>query len=161
MAGLTVEVVDLDKVFGALDALGPAVMDAAQEAAIEEANYELTLTKAEVPVDTGALYETGRVELVDNDAGEVTAAIAYGDETVDYALAVHEDLEAVHPHGKAKYVEDPVRAELNSGRAAMRMGETISRLLNLGASNLYGRFKARRGFFTRGAGGKFTGSSGG
>jgi hypothetical protein len=28
---------------------------------------------------------------------------------MDYAVIVHEDLEAIHPVGKAKFLEDPIR----------------------------------------------------
>lgn len=132
MAELNVEVVNLDQVFEALDrVLGPGVLAAAQKAAHAEADFIFPQTQEQVPVATGRLRDTGRVEEVDNAVGEVTVAIAYGDEEVDYALAVHEDLEARHPHGKAKYVEDPVRAELGSGRSAERMGRIILNGLGL------------------------------
>lgn len=134
MAGLTVDVVGLEKAVMALVQLGPTVMQAAAEAALEEADYELGLTLVEVPFETGALFNTGRVEEVDDEAGQLTAAIAYGDETVDYALAVHEDLEVHHdPPTKAKFVEDPVRAEMESGRALARMRAIMEPALEGGA----------------------------
>jgi len=34
---------------------------------------------------------------------------ATGERASEYMVAVHEDLEAKHPNGKAKYLEDPVR----------------------------------------------------
>lgn len=131
MAELSVEVVGLEAVFKALDSLGPEVMEAASVAAAEEADFIFPITQGQVPVNTGALRDTGRVEEPENETGELTVAIAYGDETVDYALAVHEDLEAIHPHGKAKYVEDPVRGELSYGRSAERMAKTIRARLGL------------------------------
>lgn len=132
MTGLTVEVVNLDEVFAALErAIGPRIYDAASFAASEEADLELGMTQELVPVASGALKATGRVEPGDFNANEVTVNIAYGDEVVNYAYSVHEDLEAVHPHGQAKYVESVVRGELANGNAARRMGATILNKLGL------------------------------
>lgn len=37
-----------------------------------------------------------------------------GEPSSRYAVVVHEDLEAVHPNGKAKFLEDPVREFMTS-----------------------------------------------
>lgn len=66
----------------------------------------------EVPVDTSALKQSGRLLPeaggVITNGREVEVQIVYGSTATDYALYVHEDLTANHPHGKAKYVEDPI-----------------------------------------------------
>jgi CRISPR/Cas system-associated exonuclease Cas4 (RecB family) len=55
--------------------------------------------------------------------------------TQSYSLVVHENLEAFHPVGKAKYLSDPAR--LNQARyaeiveKAMRQGKTMSQSLLL------------------------------
>lgn len=131
MAGLTVEVVNLDKVINSLSALGGQIIAVAGDAAHQEADRVFPITQEQVPVNTHALQNTGRVEEVENEGDEITVSIAYGDADVDYALVVHEDLEAKHPHGKAKYVEDPVREELESGRSAAYMGAEIKARLGL------------------------------
>lgn len=71
----------------------------------------------ECPKDTGALVSTA---FVDMDRGTFKNAATFGyngkatvnpksGETVsEYMIAVHEDLTAVHPNGKAKFLEDPV-----------------------------------------------------
>jgi hypothetical protein len=137
MGTVGIEVVGYENVMSALAALGQQTLTAAGEAIQAESEYELTLTQAEVPVLTGALQGSGRVEPAD-DATTVANIIAYGGPAgsgpnqavdVDYALIVHENLEAHHPHGKAKYVEDVVRAEADSGRALARMSADIARMV--------------------------------
>lgn len=56
-----------------------------------------------VPVDFGSLKESGEVRLERNDDGVIVKLIY--DEP--YALVVHEDLEARHRAGQAKYLEVP------------------------------------------------------
>lgn len=133
--GLTIEVANLEKIIGAFGALGPKIAEAAEEAVKYEAQVEFVKTQHRVPWYTGELYRSGRVEdEVGTDSDEVTIGIAYGGpagsgrntEDVDYALIVHEDLTAVHLFGRtSKYVENVVREELESGRAAQRMGNII------------------------------------
>lgn len=154
MTGLTVEVINLQKTAEALASLGPKAMAAAAEAALNEADRELGLSLQIVPFRTGALYGTGRVETPTNEAGEITAAIAYGDETVDYALAVHEDLEAHYsPPGEAKYLERPVREETSSGRAVERMREDIWNIID-GLVKQGPRLMSRRAIKLMNSGGK-------
>ena len=61
-----------------------------------------------VPTDTGALKESGKIEQYVPEAGSKPAvAITYGNDLVDYALIVHEDLQAHHNVGQAKFLEVP------------------------------------------------------
>lgn len=57
-----------------------------------------------VPIDSGALRDSGGV-YQDPKTGE--ASVYY---TADYALIVHENLEAVHPIGEAKFLEKALYA---------------------------------------------------
>lgn len=132
--GLSVEVVNLEKVMNAFGALGPRIIEAAEEAAKKEAQVIFPKTQRRVPWYKGQLHASGRVEGLDVGSDEVTVGIAYGGpagagrntEDVDYALIVHEDLAAHHYFNRtAKYVEAPVREELESGRSAARMGAII------------------------------------
>lgn len=132
--GLTVEVANLDRILMAFGTLADKIADAAQVAALEEAKVVFVKTQHRVPWFRGELYRSGRVEETENEEGERTAAIAYGGPAgagrnttdVDYALIVHERLDTVHLFGRsAKYVEGPVREELESGRSAARMGASI------------------------------------
>jgi hypothetical protein len=59
-----------------------------------------------VPVDTGKLKASGRVEVDEENA---TATISYGKGLPDYrAVAEHEKTEYKHEHGQAKYLEGPL-----------------------------------------------------
>lgn len=67
-----------------------------------------------VPVDTGALRNTGHVEEPKVDEKEVVVTLGFGGGNVSYALAVHENMEAQHPVGQAKYLEIPLMSRANS-----------------------------------------------
>ena len=60
-----------------------------------------------VPVDTGALKRSGRVE----DAPKGAAVLVYGGGKIDYAGYVHYRLNVNHPVGQAQYVGQPLRTE--------------------------------------------------
>lgn len=63
---------------------------------------------AETPLDTGALRASERV-VGDGTSVDMTIAI---EATAPYAIYVHEDLTKYHPIGKAKFIEDPLYANL-------------------------------------------------
>lgn len=95
-------------------AMAEAIHDELQE-------VELPETQRRVPVRSGDLLSTGRVTEPEIHGKQVSAAIAYGGQSdsgadVDYAVYVHEDLEADHPHGgQAKFVS----SVLNEARPYM------------------------------------------
>ena len=70
-------------------------------AAAEEAKIETREMRARTPVDTGALVETVRDE-IDEDAMAIKWMA--GGDGVDYAVEVHENLEAFHPRGQARFI---------------------------------------------------------
>lgn len=83
--------------------------------AYQEANTEMTESKRLCPVDItenaphpGQLRASGRVLDPRWEGNTVVVDMAYGGGPVDYALYVHEDLEAHHPVGQAKYLEQPL-----------------------------------------------------
>ena len=64
------------------------------------------LSQKIVPVDTGLLRNSA-ASRVEGSGMKVKAVVSYG---TDYAVYVHEDLEARHKPGKtAKYLEKPMR----------------------------------------------------
>jgi len=73
---------------------------------------KMVYTRAQkyVPVDTGALRESGRVE-TNNKAGLAAESyVSYGGEAAPYALWVHENLEATHaPPTCARWLAKAVR----------------------------------------------------
>ena len=73
----------------------------------------------QVPYDTGALASSAYYEITRAPDYGFKAILGYGRygevnpktgvPVMDYAVVVHEDLEAIHPVGKAKFLEDPIR----------------------------------------------------
>jgi hypothetical protein len=88
--------------------------------AVESACEEIKeMSLSEVPRDTNTLASSFFYE-VRGIAGFYAATIGYGgngdpvnpktgQHASEYMVAVHEDLEAQHPVGKAKFLEDPLR----------------------------------------------------
>lgn len=67
----------------------------------------LRASQAIVPVKTGNLRSSGRVQSSGSGFDTITEVGYYG---VSYAVKVHEDLEAYHAPGKqAKFLEQPAR----------------------------------------------------
>jgi len=77
----------------------------AANALFEEAQIEMTEAKQRTPVDTGALRASGRVHPPKIVGHDISVALTFGGPAVDYAIVVHEDLDAVHPVGQAKFLE--------------------------------------------------------
>lgn len=76
-----------------------------------------------VPVETGALKESGRIEVTGTGFG-AKATVAYGGPTAPHAFVVHEDLEAYHaPPTCAKYIAKAVT--MTRGAAVARVGRQI------------------------------------
>jgi hypothetical protein len=74
----------------------------AQQALRIEAEIEMGEAKERTPVRTGALRASGRVESL---LGQIGIRWAFGGAAIDYAIPVHENLEAFHRVGQAKYLE--------------------------------------------------------
>ena len=73
-------------------------------AVYQEASIEMTESKQRVPVDTGTLRASGRVSEPEVTADRVKVLLSFGGAAEEYALIVHEDLEAFHVVGQAKYL---------------------------------------------------------
>ena len=74
-----------------------------------EAEIVMTESKRRTPVKDGHLRRSGHVAPPKQTADGVAIDLTYGDEAVDYAIHVHEDLEALHKVGEAKFLEGPLR----------------------------------------------------
>lgn len=86
-----------------------------------------------VPVCTGRLRSSAYVE-VQEESGRLVLHLGYG---TDYALIVHERLDVRHPHGQAKYLQQPLEAAL-AGFGAF-MAARVPELLKSGATAPVGR----------------------
>jgi hypothetical protein len=80
------------------------------------------------PVDTGALRASHETLEPFFDGGEVRVAIAVGGPAAPYALVVHEDLDAHHNVGEAKFLEKSVleAAQNLSERLGARIARNIA-----------------------------------
>jgi hypothetical protein len=87
-----------------LDRLVRAMPEMGKQVLREEAELTITDAKRQTPVDTGALRSSGFADSVNDDG--MAAVMQFGNSSVDYALVVHEDLDARHPSGNAKYLEN-------------------------------------------------------
>lgn len=87
----------------------------------QEASGILAASMPLVPVDTGALRASGYVSEPLREGNRITVTVGYGgvaskinpktgESTAGYALYVHENLEAFHKVGTAKYLELPFNA---------------------------------------------------
>lgn len=84
---------------------------ALKEALYAEANTVLNESKKIVPVDLGNLKRSGEVERAVTSGTSVEVSITYGGAASEYALIVHEDMNARHKNGQsAKYLEKPFMA---------------------------------------------------
>lgn len=86
----------------------------------QQAEAVLTRSKAEfVPVDTGALRNSGHVVPPDMAQPVISVTIGFGGPAAPYAAIVHEDLTKRHPVGGAKYLSRPLREAIPRIRAAI------------------------------------------
>lgn len=121
----------LDKLAKLLSVGGQAATRATGRALRSEANAAFNESQRQVPVATGALRASGEVDgpnYLGNSELEVT--IGYGGAAGPYALIVHENLEAHHPVGKAKYLEDPVNEQIDG--MAERIASRVDKALQEG-----------------------------
>ena len=110
MADVTVKVdikhliQDLERIKGRFNPIIEEVMNETMERVYAE-------SQVLVPVNTGALKGSGRIVRTGRwrSDGTPEIAVVYGNEIVNYAVKVHEDLDAYHESPtQAKYLEIPL-----------------------------------------------------
>lgn len=105
---LEINVTGLQALQGELLTIAEEMGRSAAEALFVEANIEMTEAKQRTPVATGALRASGVVLPVEHEGDEFSCVLQFGGPAVDYAIFVHEDLEAYHKVGQAKFLESVV-----------------------------------------------------
>lgn len=75
------------------------------QALFEEAEIEMTEARERTPVETGDLRRSGFVQPPEIDRDAVSVTLGFGGPAAPYAVYVHENLEAFHPVGQAKFLE--------------------------------------------------------
>jgi hypothetical protein len=105
-----------DKALAALRAGEKAGLQAGAEVVFEA-------SQREVPIETGRLKASGKIRVKGN-----RATISYGEGLPDQrAGIVHEKLELDHPHGSAKFLENPTVA--SAGKVFKAIADGIRRKL--------------------------------
>lgn len=126
--GLKFALVDTDGIRRKIASLQRELPNEVGRAIRVEAEIEATECKRRTPVDTGALRSTIHVEGPTTEVGgSISCTIVAGGPAADYAIHVHENLEAYHPVGQAKFIEEPLResAPFLLGRIAKRLRDAI------------------------------------
>jgi hypothetical protein len=93
------------------------------------AQIEMREMKKRVPVDTGTLRDSGTVDEPKWSGNNLSVDLGFGGAAEDYAIVVHEDLEAFHPVGQAKYVESVLNE--SAPYLASRLAADIKRDLGM------------------------------
>lgn len=118
---LIVERIDTSRIENLLRAdLGRKLPHLLAGALYREAEAMMAESKREVPVDTGALRDSGHVRQPEEIGSEIVVELGYGGPGIPYALVQHEK-PFRHTVGKWKYLSDPVRrraADLDQRLAA-------------------------------------------
>ena len=105
---MSVDLSGLKEVLANLGMYGKTAIKKTAGALYREAEQIMTTSKQNfVPVDWGTLKGSGHVETPKLSGSTITVTLGYGGAAAEYALRVHEDLEARHKVGEAKYLERP------------------------------------------------------
>ncbi len=93
----------------------------------KEVEQIMEVSEEQVPVDSGALLSTAFIE-TQSSMFTGTATFGYsgnainsktGESVADYMVAVHERLDLQHPHGKAKFLEDPINEYMDQAESSI------------------------------------------
>ena len=115
---VTLEVTGFREMARALDALAAQIPGEVGNAVRAEAEIEMTEAKQRTPLLTGALQASGHVTGPEQDGRDQVIRMGFGGPAgsgnhggesnnvdVGYAVWVHENMEALHPRGQAKFLE--------------------------------------------------------
>lgn len=105
---------NLNKALAKLDKFKGKIEQIVKSELFKEGEGVMAMSKeAFVPVDQGPLRASGHVDDPVVLGDEVSVTLGYGNSAVEYAVIVHEDLNAFHPGGgQAKYLEKPLKMAL-------------------------------------------------
>jgi len=104
---ITARFTNLGAVLQSLGTLHKEIQGAHAAELYQSAEIVMTAAKELTPVDTGALRASGHVQEPKIEGGTVSVELGFGGPSVDYAEIVHEDLNANHAVGQAKFLEQP------------------------------------------------------
>jgi hypothetical protein len=107
--------------------LGAAAIKEGGRALYQEALVEQKESMRRTPVDTGALRGSHETSKPEQDGQDVSVRITVGGPAAPYAVPVHENLDAFHKVGQAKFLESTILESRSS------MAERIAKRIDLNA----------------------------
>lgn len=121
MAGdIGVTITGLDQLTARLNQLAQQLPEAVGRELYRDMAGVMAESQQIVPVDTGALRDSGEVDRPETSGGNVSVSLHYGGGSVDYALIQHERLDYHHPNGgSAKFLEVPLHQWADAGPQAV------------------------------------------
>lgn len=102
---ISVDLSNVDAAVRALDVLADQFAGAVGPSLREEGEIEMTEAKRRTPVDTSALRNSGHVTGPRYGGRDAEVRLVFGGPAAPYAIFVHEDMEAWHDVGQAKFLE--------------------------------------------------------
>ena len=120
---MSTELKGADEMRRKLERLARQLPDEVGRALYQEAQIEATESRKRTPVDTGALRASHDVHKPEQRGRDVSVTISVGGPAAPYAVPVHEDLEAFHKTGQAKFLESTIMESkpYMAGRVAKRI----------------------------------------
>lgn len=112
MARLSFSWTGLERFARSLQAYERDERQRAARALYREGERIMTEAKKRTPVDTGALRASGLVLRPDVVGAVISVTMGFGGAAAPYALVVHENLQARHTVGQAKYLESVINEAL-------------------------------------------------
>lgn len=112
-----------DGVSARLSTLTRGIPEVSKEALSEEADLTIVQALPRTPLETGALRGSFRKSEAQVERNTVSVTVEVGGDEAPYAIFVHENLDAYHPIGQAKFLEQTVRERGRTfpGRMAERI----------------------------------------
>ena len=101
---MTLEIEGFEELERTLTRIGKNVTAQAERGLGDQSAKILEASNRLVPVDTGELKDSGSVTKVERRGDVIEATVEY---TADHAAPVHENLDARHPAGQAKFLQEP------------------------------------------------------
>lgn len=125
----SVKLIGVPNMRNALKSLAKRFPDDVATAMFQEAQVEMTEAKRRTPVEFGNLRASGTVLRPERKGRDVVVPMVFGGVAAPYAIYVHENLDAHHDVGQAKFLESVLResAPFIAARVAKRVKEMEGR----------------------------------